>query len=346
MIKPNFGSCCGVLTVLFLCATGLSPGIWAQQPAPASPPPATQPQSPNNFGAPQSPPTADPAVPRDDRILWTLPNYLTVENASSLPPMTALQKFNLIAKDTFDPVTFAFIGLEAGLNQASNTNLTFGQGFKGYAKRYGLAFTDNAVGNFMTSAVFPIAFHQDSRFYQMGKGSFSPPCLVCRHEGFDYTLRLGNRSVQLLRDSWEWRCRRHIQRVPPRPSYTSEQYQYMGNTNCVGRRQLRNEGILAGHAPHVYAPPPLVVIPQTNSNRSADLFCRSVVFRPPRALSATLRNNSHTRQPDLWASIHRNFDGARGLGIEGKGSVEFPPVILHADLVVAVKTVEPYRALV
>ena len=86
--------------------------------------------------------------------------------------MTALQKFNLIAKDTFDPVTFAFIGLEAGLNQASNTNPTFGQGLKGYAKRYGLAFTDNAVGNFMTSAVFPSMLHQDPRFYQMGRGGF------------------------------------------------------------------------------------------------------------------------------------------------------------------------------
>lgn len=172
MTKPNPWPCCAVLTVLFLCAPGLSPGIWAQQPEPASPPPTTQPKSPNDFGAPQSQPTPDPNVPRDDRILWTLPNYLTVENASSMPPMTALQKFNLIAKDTFDPVTFAFIGLEAGLNQASNTNPTFGQGLKGYAKRYGLAFTDNAVGNFMTSAVFPSMLHQDPRFYQMGRGGF------------------------------------------------------------------------------------------------------------------------------------------------------------------------------
>jgi hypothetical protein len=108
-------------------------------------------------------PTTDPNVPKDDRILWTLPNSLTVENASAVPPMTPGGKFKLIAKDTFDPVTFGFIGIEAGLNQASNTNPTFGHGLKGYSKRYGLAFADNAIGNFMTSAVFPTVLHQDPR---------------------------------------------------------------------------------------------------------------------------------------------------------------------------------------
>jgi hypothetical protein len=118
-------------------------------------------------------PAVDPAVPKDDRILWTLPNCLTVENSTSLPPLTPGGKFKLVVRDTFDPVIFAFIGLEAGINQASNTNPTFGQGLKGYSKRYGLAFADDAIGNIMTSAVFPIALHQDPRFYQMGSGNFA-----------------------------------------------------------------------------------------------------------------------------------------------------------------------------
>ncbi len=41
-----------------------------------------------------------------------------------MPPLTAAQKFMLITKDTFDPVTFAFIGLEAGLNQAAPRTLS------------------------------------------------------------------------------------------------------------------------------------------------------------------------------------------------------------------------------
>jgi hypothetical protein len=111
-------------------------------------------------------------VPQNDRILWTLPNYLTVENVSSLPPLTVGQKFKLVAQGTFDPIEFAFLGLEAGVNQASNTNPTFGQGLKGYGKRYALAFADNSIENFMVGAVYSSALRQDPRYYQLGKGSF------------------------------------------------------------------------------------------------------------------------------------------------------------------------------
>ncbi len=171
MIKRNpwpFGT---VLAVVFVFRPGLSHKLWAQQPGLVPPPPTAQTTSTND-GSAQSQPPPDPNIPQNDRILWTLPNYLTVENASSLPALTTGQKFKLVAKDTFDPVVFAFIGLEAAVNQASNTDPTFGQGFKGYAKRYGLAYTDNALGDFMTSAAFPAALHQDPRFYQMGKGGF------------------------------------------------------------------------------------------------------------------------------------------------------------------------------
>ena len=95
-----------------------------------------------------------------------------MENASSLPPLTTGQKFKLVAQGTFDPVEFAFLALEAGVDQASNSNPIFGQGFKGYGKRYALAFGDNTIENFMAGAVFPSALRQDPRYYQLGKGKF------------------------------------------------------------------------------------------------------------------------------------------------------------------------------
>jgi hypothetical protein len=95
-----------------------------------------------------------------------------VEKTTSLPPLTTGQKFKLVAQGTFDPVEFAFIGMETSINQADNSNPTFGQGFVGYSKRYGLAFTDNAVGNFGAGAIFPSLLRQDPRYYQMGKGKF------------------------------------------------------------------------------------------------------------------------------------------------------------------------------
>jgi hypothetical protein len=107
-----------------------------------------------------------------DRIFWTMPNFLTMENADNIPPLTAGQKFKVVGHSLIDPSEFVLIGLVAGLGQASNSNPTYGQGAQGYAKRYGTSYADNAVENFMASAVLPSLLHQDPRYYELGHGSF------------------------------------------------------------------------------------------------------------------------------------------------------------------------------
>jgi hypothetical protein len=151
----------------------LSRQLMAQQTAQAPPPATRQTRTETTDDPPtvQGKSTRDPTVPQNDRILWTLPNYLTVENASSLPPITARQKFKLATEETFDPVEFGFVGLAAGVNQATNANPTFGQGLKGYGKRYALELGDNTIENYMAEAIFPSVLRQDPRYYQMGKGS-------------------------------------------------------------------------------------------------------------------------------------------------------------------------------
>jgi hypothetical protein len=108
----------------------------------------------------------------NDRILWTMPNFLTVEDADKIPPLTPGQKFMLVARGVFDPFEFVLVGFAAGLGQASNSNLTYRQGAQGYAKRFGTSYADNAIENFMSSAVFPLLLHQDPCYYQLGHGGF------------------------------------------------------------------------------------------------------------------------------------------------------------------------------
>jgi hypothetical protein len=107
-----------------------------------------------------------------DRILWTLPNFLTVEDAGNIPALTAAQKFKVVGRSLIDPSEFVLIGFVAGLGQASDSNPSYGQGAQGYAKRYGTSYADNAVENFMASAVLPSVLHQDPRYYQLGRGGF------------------------------------------------------------------------------------------------------------------------------------------------------------------------------
>jgi hypothetical protein len=107
-----------------------------------------------------------------DGSFWTIPNFLAMENADNIPPLTAGQKFKVVGRSLIDPSEFVLIGLVAGLGQASDSNPTYGRGAPGYAKRYGTSYADNAVENFMASAVLPSLLHQDPRYYQLGQGSF------------------------------------------------------------------------------------------------------------------------------------------------------------------------------
>jgi hypothetical protein len=107
-----------------------------------------------------------------DRLFWALPNFLTVENADTVPPLTSGQKFKVVGRSLIDPSEFILVAFVAGIGQAANSDAAYGQGAQGYAKRYGSAYSDNAIENFMASAVLPSVLHQDPRYYQLGHGGF------------------------------------------------------------------------------------------------------------------------------------------------------------------------------
>jgi len=108
----------------------------------------------------------------NDRLFFALPNFLTVSNADQIPPLTAKQKFKVVARSSFDYVEFPWYGALAGISQAQDSEPGYGQGAEGYAKRYGAAFADGTIENFFTSAILPSVFRTDPRFYQMPDGSF------------------------------------------------------------------------------------------------------------------------------------------------------------------------------
>jgi hypothetical protein len=108
----------------------------------------------------------------NDRLFYTLPNFLTLENQKQLPPMTVGQKFKVVALGTFDYVEYPWWGVLAAISQASNGDEAYGQGWGAYAKRYGTTAADSMIENFMVGAVFSSVLRQDPRYYQSGKGSF------------------------------------------------------------------------------------------------------------------------------------------------------------------------------
>jgi len=146
----------------------------APAPAPAgdssaanqSQPPAQSKDNPGGKGDTQANATSN------DRLFFALPNFLTLENADQVPPMTSGQKFKAVARGSFDPVQYFWYGFLAGISQAQDSEPGYGQGAAGYGKRYGAALADGTIENFITGAVLPSLLRQDPRFFQSGKGGF------------------------------------------------------------------------------------------------------------------------------------------------------------------------------
>lgn len=137
-------------------------------------PDAPQPQS-------QSPSSPAPSstAPHDSRlreyskhhILWVIPNYREDEGEVEFKPLTPKQKLRLAFDDSFDPTAFLVAGVFAADSMAQK-QYAFGQGAQGFAKYYGGAFADQAIGNMMSEALFPMALHQDPRYFEKGTGGF------------------------------------------------------------------------------------------------------------------------------------------------------------------------------
>jgi hypothetical protein len=140
---------------------------------PKSDSPAQEQSKPTPVVPGSSTPQGKVAGTSNDRLFYTLPNFLSLENAGKVPPLTAKQKFSVVARGSFDYVEFPWYGFLAAISQAQNSEPGFGQGWAGYGKRYASAFADGTIENFMVGALLPSLLHQDPRFFQLSEGSFT-----------------------------------------------------------------------------------------------------------------------------------------------------------------------------
>jgi hypothetical protein len=107
----------------------------------------------------------------DKRVFGVLPNYRTADGALPYRPITRTQKMTIAAKDSFDWPVYITSGLFSTLYQLEDQNPSFGQGMKGYAKRYGTAYGDQMIGNMMTEGIMPSLLHEDPRYFRRGVGT-------------------------------------------------------------------------------------------------------------------------------------------------------------------------------
>jgi hypothetical protein len=115
--------------------------------------------------------TATP-VTSNDRLFFALPNFLSVESADKIPPLTTKEKFAVVTRSSFDYIQVPWYAFLVGVSQAENSEPGYGQGAAGYGKRFGSAAADGTIENYWTSAILPSVFTRIRVFINWGRADF------------------------------------------------------------------------------------------------------------------------------------------------------------------------------
>lgn len=108
--------------------------------------------------------------PQPKRILGVMPNFRAVSAGTIPPPPTPKQAFVIATKNTFDYSSFIFVGVTSAFAEWTDAHRQLGEGMAGYGSYYWRGFVDKADGNYWVIFALPTVFHQDERYYALGKG--------------------------------------------------------------------------------------------------------------------------------------------------------------------------------
>jgi hypothetical protein len=163
----------------FILAFALSAGTVVAQEKPDNPIPKTdgtersaqQPEAQN----PQTPGT-NPNAPPDEnpkRILGIIPNFQTTNDVPKRAeqPLSVKEKYILAYHQTADFSAHLGNLFQAALQQASNGQPHYGQGWGAYGQRFGAAEADQVTSSFFIFGLIPHVLKQDPRYFRKARGS-------------------------------------------------------------------------------------------------------------------------------------------------------------------------------
>jgi Carboxypeptidase regulatory-like domain len=104
------------------------------------------------------------------RVLAVFPNFY-VSYLWNAAPLSSGQKFRLASRTMIDPVSFVIPAVIAGVEQSQNGFSGYGQGGKGYAKRFAASYGDSFISTMIGGAILPSVLRQDPRYFYKGTGS-------------------------------------------------------------------------------------------------------------------------------------------------------------------------------
>jgi len=116
--------------------------------------------------------TQNTPPPQPRRILGLMPNFRAVSAGTTPPPPTPKQAFIIATRNSFDYSSFIFVGITSALAEWTGAHPQLGEGMPGYGRYYWRGLVDKTDGNYWVIFALPSVFHQDERYYALGKGGF------------------------------------------------------------------------------------------------------------------------------------------------------------------------------
>ncbi len=144
--------------------------------------------------------------------------------------LTLRDKFVLFVQDSSDPVTFLSSGFYAGIDQAEDTDPSYGQGAAGYGRRFGAEYAGQATSRFFGDFAYPSIFSEDPRYYRLAHGSARKRffhalghVVVGHHDNgdamFNFSEWLGTASAVVLSNTYHPDNRRGFSPAAQRVGY-------------------------------------------------------------------------------------------------------------------------------
>ncbi len=111
-----------------------------------------------------------PSKQQPKRILGIMPNYRAVSAGAIPPPPTPRQAFKIATQNSFDYSAFVFTGIVSLIAEGEDSHPQLGKGVPGFWAYSWRGFVDKTDGNYLVIFALPTIFHEDERYYAMGKG--------------------------------------------------------------------------------------------------------------------------------------------------------------------------------
>jgi hypothetical protein len=151
---------------------------------------------------PSAPPSVESVVeqpPDQANSTGSVPfmNFRSESADVVLPPQSPGQKLSLGFLDSIAPSVFIFTAAQASISQADKKYPAFRQGAAGFGRYYWHDFADQASQKLFVESFLPVVFHDDNRYYRLGRGSFVhrigyslSRLVVTRHDRGQNTINL------------------------------------------------------------------------------------------------------------------------------------------------------------